>query len=333
MAYPTKDSFTFNHADQATYPSTTPAEQKANFDKRSEEMRVALNAVVAILNAVTDGASGADSLGMTAISALGASATVQSIVEALVTKLQATSANASGAEFIGAQTITGLTGNDVQTLLEALSSALTTHRTSTDHDGRYYTESEADAKYATKADVQDVVLGQIPDGSLTEAKLNFDVSTQAELNSHASGATHITAQERIDWNAKANVAVGTWADTTTSIEAGVTYTKTIATGVAGVKGRFVFRFGTNPSLPSGGTVHFTTTANDAIGFVVGTTPSLYNKSIDSKVIPSTPGVLGSNIELTDVYIDGTDLKISLTNKHGTDAMTLTIGASIWEVES
>ena len=60
-------------AEQATYPSTTPAEQKTNFDKRSEEMRVALNAVTAILNAVTDGASGADSLGMTAISALGAS--------------------------------------------------------------------------------------------------------------------------------------------------------------------------------------------------------------------------------------------------------------------
>jgi len=151
MSYPTKASFTFNHADQATYPSTTPAEQKTNFDKRSEEMRVALNAVTAILNAVTDGASGADSLGMTAIPALGASATVQSIVEALVTRLQATTDSASGADLIGATAISGLTGATAQALLEALSSALTTHKTSTDHDGRYYTETEVDNLLSPKA--------------------------------------------------------------------------------------------------------------------------------------------------------------------------------------
>jgi len=245
MSYPTKASFTFNHADQATYPSTTPAEQKTNFDKRSEEMRVALNAVTAMLNAVTDGASGADSLGMTAISALGVSATVQSIVEALVTQLQATSADASGAEFIGAETISGLTGNDVQTLLEALSSALTTHKTSTDHDGKYFTESELGATTdgssgadkigataisglsgatvqalleALKTAIDNAVLGSIADGSLTDAKLS-DAAGQIK----ATTTTHATtaASSSVLGHVKEGTGVDIDEDGVLSLEADI----------------------------------------------------------------------------------------------------------------
>jgi hypothetical protein len=45
--------------------------------------------------------------------------------------------------------------------------ALAAHLAGTDHDARYYTEAESDAKYATKADVQNLVLGQIPDDFIT----------------------------------------------------------------------------------------------------------------------------------------------------------------------
>lgn len=67
--------------------------------------------------------------------------------------------------------------NAVDTDLQADKLALTNHKTSSDHDGRYYTEAESDAKYALASDIQGIVLGQIPDGSLTDGKLSND-STQ-----------------------------------------------------------------------------------------------------------------------------------------------------------
>lgn len=57
----------------------------------------------------------------------------------------------------------------------AQTSALNTHKSGSDHDGRYYTETESDAKYATKTELNNVVLGQIPDGSISNAKLATDV--------------------------------------------------------------------------------------------------------------------------------------------------------------
>lgn len=78
------------------------------------------------LKAVTDGVSGADFVGMTAITETGASATVQSVVEALITRLKATTDSVSGADLIGATTITDLTGNTVQALLESLKTYVNT---------------------------------------------------------------------------------------------------------------------------------------------------------------------------------------------------------------
>lgn len=113
-----------NHTVQVDEPNDVgglTAEQfKILCDKAAVDIKTFINAHLVELASVSDGDSGADNIGITAISALGASATVQSIIEAFVTKIQSTSADASGAEFTGAETISGLTGNDVQTLLEAL---------------------------------------------------------------------------------------------------------------------------------------------------------------------------------------------------------------------
>ncbi|TCX53827.1 hypothetical protein [Dehalobacter sp. 14DCB1] len=83
--------------------------------------------------------------------------------------------------------------------------ALTTHKTSNDHDGRYYTETElnngqldnryyteveSDAKFATKSELSGVVLGQIPPKSITTNELNFDPATQVELDAVASVANN-----------------------------------------------------------------------------------------------------------------------------------------------
>lgn len=62
MALPTKDAFTFDHETQGTYPGWTPEQSKENLNKRSEEMRVAFNAVVNILNSVVNGESGSENI-------------------------------------------------------------------------------------------------------------------------------------------------------------------------------------------------------------------------------------------------------------------------------
>jgi hypothetical protein len=157
MPFTTKDTFTFDHTAQADYPNWIPSITKTNMNARGEELRLALNAVVNLLNATGAGVSGAKNTAMTPILAIGTQADVQSVVEAIVTRLQAVTAGLSGAKFVGVETITGLTGNDVQTLLVALktltdgynttqTSALGTHKSSADHDTRYYTQAQVDTK-------------------------------------------------------------------------------------------------------------------------------------------------------------------------------------------
>jgi len=64
MAFPTKDTFTFDFEAQSDYPNWTPAQTKEYMNARGEELRVALNAVANLLNATTSDASGADNTGI-----------------------------------------------------------------------------------------------------------------------------------------------------------------------------------------------------------------------------------------------------------------------------
>jgi len=211
----------------------TPEVLKALFDKAPNDIKDYINNVlIPALESTADGESGADQIGATAISDLSGT-TVQAILESLRNKLKSTEDGASGADFINATAISGLSGTTVQSLLEALKThidtnitnninALVAHKTSADHDGRYYTETEVnslinthktsadhDNRYYTKTDMQSTttgnsgaskikisavseitsdnvqgaieqtnaritqaVLGQVPDGSLTDAKLS-----------------------------------------------------------------------------------------------------------------------------------------------------------------
>lgn len=148
MPVPQMNNFTFNHSDQIDqlYTVLDATTIKAKFDSRGKELRDFLIQLASLLNATTDSASGADQIAMTPITETGSNATVQSIIEALITRLKAIQDSASGADLIGATGITGLTGATVQALLEGLNSALQTHKTSSDHDGQYYTETEIQAK-------------------------------------------------------------------------------------------------------------------------------------------------------------------------------------------
>lgn len=49
--------------------------------------------------------------------------------------------------------------------------------------------AEIDAQKATKAEVQGIVLGALPDGSITQVKLAFAVATQTDLQKSSVGST------------------------------------------------------------------------------------------------------------------------------------------------
>ena len=82
------DDFTFKHTAQVDNISSvyTAAQIKTFYDSRGVELRTFINGLVGILNSVTDSSSGADNIGVTAISGL-SGATVQALLEALKTAL------------------------------------------------------------------------------------------------------------------------------------------------------------------------------------------------------------------------------------------------------
>jgi len=86
MALTKQGDFTFNHADQVDRPAYTAAENKAKFDSRASELKATLNGLIDDLEATTDGASGADSIGATTVGSL-SGATVQAILEEMDTAI------------------------------------------------------------------------------------------------------------------------------------------------------------------------------------------------------------------------------------------------------
>lgn len=195
---------------------------QAKFDEAAGLIKTYLNSTLLTeLASTTDGSAGADNIGATAITNL-TGTTVQALLESLRNNLKATTDGASGADFVNATAIAGLTGTTVQALLEAIKAALDTHKSSSDHDGRYYTETELnngqlDTRYFTetelssttdntsgadkigataiatspttvqgilewlKTQLDNVVLGQVPDGSMTSAKIADNAVTNAKL--------------------------------------------------------------------------------------------------------------------------------------------------------
>jgi hypothetical protein len=99
---------------------------------------------------------------------------VQVFLEALVSYLKAN----TGAAFIGSPGVAGLVGTTVQALLQALKTYIDTHKTSTDHDGRYYTEAELNA-------------GQLDNRYFTETEVNAIVTAlNSALSTHQLSADH-----------------------------------------------------------------------------------------------------------------------------------------------
>lgn len=125
------------------------AQLKAKFDEAAGIIKTYINdTLVTELESTTDGSSGADQIGATAISDL-TGATVQALLESLRNSLKSTTDGSSGADFVNATTISGLSGSTVQGLIESLKTFVDTHKTSGDHDGRYFTETELSSTTGT----------------------------------------------------------------------------------------------------------------------------------------------------------------------------------------
>lgn len=154
----------------------TAAQLKAKFDQAGTDLKNWINNVLLpALESTVAGSSGASNIGATAITDLDGT-TVQALLESLRNKLKSTTLNASGADFVNSSGVSGLTGNTVQALLNALKSYIDTHKTSSDHDARYYTETETDTKLNDLAGV----------GRTTETiKGNADA-----INTHKTSADH-----------------------------------------------------------------------------------------------------------------------------------------------
>lgn len=158
----------------------TADQVKDLFMKDHEHVKAFLDLLIDKFNSVEDGSSGADNIGATEILGL-SGLTVQAILESLksyvdtndaemqqnLDDLEALLTSLGGASSVGGS-VTGLIGSTVQALLTALKNYIDTHKSSADHDGRYftefeltggaldgryYTELESDAKYTTKDEI------------------------------------------------------------------------------------------------------------------------------------------------------------------------------------
>lgn len=161
----------------------TPDGVWEKLDLGAEEVRQSLITLIDELQSVVDASSGADNVGMTPITVLGAQTTVQATIEALVTRLQATTDSASGADLICATGISGLTGASVQALLESLKGyvdsdkvKLTTDQTiagvKTFSSSPIVPTPTTDTQAANKSYVDSQTPLSVPNGSITDLKLS-----------------------------------------------------------------------------------------------------------------------------------------------------------------
>lgn len=172
------------------------------FDLNNAELQNKINAVITVLNQITDGisdgSSGADKISLTEIQPF-TSTKLQSFLEEVLYRLQSTQDGSSGADFIASTPIPGVTGVTVQQQLESLKtildsiqtqinskttnvsslqSQINTHKNSTilDHpDGSVTTAKLADNSVTTS---------KIANGSVTADKIHSSLLNTVSLNAH-----------------------------------------------------------------------------------------------------------------------------------------------------
>lgn len=214
MTLQKQGDFTFNHSDQQDdlYEIMTSLQVKQAFDSRAKELQATLNTLIDSLQSIVDGDSGADNIGATAIADLNGT-NVQTLLENLRNILKSTVDGASGADFVNSTSINGVTGTTVQSQLKSLKTLIDGVFTKNDLQGtsgagKIGTSpisgvsgiTVQDMLASLKASINQTVLGQIPDGSISEQKLSFEPATQLELDEHK-------ADDAIDAHNATNISI------------------------------------------------------------------------------------------------------------------------------
>lgn len=190
MSFTTKDTFTFDHTAQADYPNWTPLVTKQNMNARSEELRLALNSVINKLNSMNVNDSGADNVLAKEITGL-----VVNLTGTVTKTSGSTILTGAGTKFttelvVGNYITVPGTSNEIKKVITITSD------TSLTVDSNFTNTSSAQTAYrandvqsllkALKTLVDNVVLGQIPDATLTYAKLTKGVQSSPMFPSNIS---------------------------------------------------------------------------------------------------------------------------------------------------
>lgn len=197
-------NFTFLHANQADTPNVAASVLKGQWDTQGNELKTTVNNLIIALEKTTL-TSGAEQIGSLAIADL-TGTTIHAQLLSLRNQLKSIVDGFSGADFIAATAIAGLTGGTVQALLEALKSyadlkdtaqttALTTHKTSSDHDGRYFTETELQSIVDANSGADKVGATAITDviGTTVQAILESLRNTLKSIVDASSGADFVNS--------------------------------------------------------------------------------------------------------------------------------------------
>ncbi|RJE47678.1 hypothetical protein A7K50_03250 [Dehalobacter sp. MCB1] len=226
--------------------------------------------------------------------------------------------------------------NETINAINADVAELVTHKTSTDHDSRYYTETEADAKYATKAEVTSIELGQITDGSLTDVKLSntagqikdrVNILESIAVYESASGTgTVITLSDVVlsDNYPKTFIAGANNVGAATTINGKPLYKPNTTTAPNLVAGKaytvwydlsgdcFFVKASAEGDAVAANVLATKTFSNDSDTGIVGTMP---NRAGDTAALSSE--VSGTTLKLlaSDGYRDGVDDKVTVTDSN------------------
>lgn len=149
------------------------------FDLNNAELQNKINAVITVLNQITDGisdgSSGADKISLTEIQPF-TSTKLQSFLEEVLYRLQSTQDGSSGADFIASTPIPGVTGVTVQQQLESLKTILDSIQTQINSKTTNVSSLQSQINTHKNSTILDH-----PDGSVTTEKLAPDSVTFDKL--------------------------------------------------------------------------------------------------------------------------------------------------------
>lgn len=284
MTFPTKDSFTFNHADQPDYPQQPSTQTKANLDARGEELRVALNAIVDILNSSILGSSGAENIGVPE-TIIGSGITIKDRLEWIYSQLTGVALSeipngsvediklANDVKIGSLATLTTSAKDSITNAINELDATDTTLQSNINAVNTSkidLTQKGAANGLATLDSSSLVPISQIPTLSyipksiitaVGDLIIGMGANNPGILSKGTDGQLLTMVSGSPTWQTLVKSAQGNYTDTSTYITANGTFPVTIPMGINAQRGRLII---TKALGTLGAIIFFGTNINDAI---------------------------------------------------------------------